>query len=79
MYFFLFCYVIKYTNVPRYIRLSILSTHTNKKEPILKEPILKEPILKENYEDKYLKVFKSFTNDYYFTEEEKELEISKIQ
>ena len=85
MYFFLFCYVSMFTNLPRYIKLSVLNTKEKEKDKEIKliddqpqvDTIKEEckPVIK--YEDKYENVFRSFTNDYFFTDLEKELEIVK--
>ena len=47
------------------------------KEEESKEEVSKEKVREEKFEDKYLKKFKSFTNEYVFTDDENALRIAK--
>ena len=78
-YIFLFYYLLFYTSLPRHIKRAALIYHRsaeNKEDNYaIDEPKVEEQmdlVVKEElkFEDKYLTAFKSFSNDYFFTEEE---------
>jgi hypothetical protein len=90
-YFFLLYYLLAYTSLPKYIRRAILIYHRcNDNEdiyalddkPDINEDLDKDLIVlvKEDikFEDKYLIAFKSFSNDYYFFEEELQEKSDKL-
>ncbi len=84
-YFFILYYVSLYTNVPKYIKQNIMllgdSIDTVEEEVEEVEEVEieeKKEKVEIKFEDKYLSDFKSFSSDYFFTEDELLLKDSKL-
>jgi len=80
-YFFILCYLSQYMNVPKYIKQygQPIATEEVANLFIEEEPKVEEKEIKEiKYEDKYLTAFKSFSNEYFFNEDELLLKDSKF-
>lgn len=91
-YFFVLYYLSQYTNVSKYIKQNTILFHRSeqgldaKEELIVAEEEKKEDAVKEKeeekieikFEDKYLIAFRSFSNDYFFNEDELILKKNKL-
>jgi hypothetical protein len=82
-YFFILYYLSQYTNVSKYIKQNTIlfreinNDNEEKKEEPVEEPV-EEKKAEIRFEDKYLLAFKSFSNDYFFNEDELSLKDSKF-
>jgi hypothetical protein len=87
MYIFVFCLLSAFTNLPKYIRKAIVHKYGLNNSLFIEqivEPLIETTVeskvetVVEKYEDKYLTKFKSFTSEYFFTEEELSSEPEKL-
>ena len=75
-YFFILYYLSKYANISKYIKQNAISNEeevsnlSGEEESKVEESKVEEPKVEIKFEDKYLTAFKSFSSDYFFTEDE---------
>ena len=74
-YFFILYYLSKYANISKYIKQNDISNEevtnlSGEEESKVEESKVEEPKVEIKFEDKYLTAFKSFSSDYFFTEDE---------